>query len=45
LWSDKEEALSYALERAKKERDYLLNKIDEMISRYDTIEKFIKDYE
>ena len=45
IWSDKEEALSYAIEKAKKERDYLSNKIDEMISRYDTIEKFIRDYE
>ena len=45
LWSDREEALSYALEKAMKERDYLLNKIDGMISKYDAIEKFIKDYE
>ena len=45
LWSDKEEALSYALEKAKNERDYLSNNIDKMISRYDAIEKFIKDYE
>ena len=45
LWSDKDEALSYALEKAKKERDYLSNKIDEMILRYDKIEKFIGKYE
>ena len=45
LWSDREEALSYALEKAKKEKDYLSNKIDMMISRYDAIENFIKDYE
>jgi hypothetical protein len=45
LWSDKEKALSYSLEKAKNEKDYLLNKIDRMISRYDAIEKFIKDYE
>ena len=45
LWSDKEKALSYALEKAKNEKDYLSNKIDKMISRYDAIEKFIKDYE
>lgn len=45
LWSDKEKALSYALEKAKRERDYYINKIDEMISIYDAIEKFIKDYE
>ncbi len=45
LWSDKEEALSYALEKAKKGRDYLSNKIDNMISVYDEIEKFIEKYE
>jgi hypothetical protein len=45
LWSDKEEAFSHALERAKKMRDYLSDRIDEMISRYDAIEKFIKNYE
>jgi hypothetical protein len=45
LWSDKEEALNHALEIAKKERDYLSNKIDMMISRYDVLEKFIKNYE
>jgi hypothetical protein len=45
LWSDKEEALSYALEKAKIERDYLSNNIDKMISKYDAIEKFIKNYE
>ena len=45
LWSDKEGALSYALGIAKKERDYLSNKIDEMILKYDKIEKFIGKYE
>lgn len=45
LWSDKEEAFQFALEKAKKERDYLNRKIDEMISRYDEIEKFIEKYE
>ena len=45
LWSDKERALSYTLNKAKEERNYLLNKIDKMISRYDAIEKFIENYE
>jgi hypothetical protein len=45
LWSDKEKALSHALEKAKRVRDYYINKIDEMISKYDEIEKFIKKYE
>lgn len=45
LWSDKEEALSYALEKAKQMRNYILNKIDKMISIYDAIEKFIDNYE
>ena len=45
LWSDKEEALSYTLDKAKKERNYLSNKIDILISRYDVIEKFIENYE
>jgi len=45
LWSNKERALSYTLNKAKEERNYLLNKIDRMISRYDAIEKFIENYE
>jgi hypothetical protein len=45
LWSDREEALKFALEKTKKERDYLSRKIDEMISKYDEIEKFIEKYE
>lgn len=45
LWSDKEKALNYSLEKAKRMKDYLFNRIDEMILRYDAIEKFIKDYE
>jgi len=45
IWSDKEKASQFALEKAKKERDYLSRKIDEMISEYDEIEKFIDKYE
>lgn len=45
IWSDKEEALKFAIEKTKKERDYLSRKIDEMISKYDEIEKFIENYE
>jgi hypothetical protein len=45
IWSDEEKALKFALEKTKKERDYLSRKIDEMISKYDEIEKFIKKYE
>jgi hypothetical protein len=45
IWSDKEKAFQFALEKAKKERDYLSRKIDEMISKYDEIEKFIDKYE
>ena len=44
IWSDREEALKFALEKTKKERDYLSRKIDEMISKYDEIEKFIEKY-
>jgi len=45
IWSDKEKALQFALEKAKKEQDYLNRKIDQMISKYDEIEKFIDKYE
>ena len=45
IWSDKEKAFQFALEKAKKEQDYLNRKIDGMISKYDEIEKFIKKYE
>lgn len=45
IWSDKEKALSYALEKAEKERDYISRKIDWMISKYDEIEKFIEEYD
>ena len=45
IWSDREEALKFALEKTKKERDYLSRKIDEMISKYDEIEKFIEKYD
>lgn len=45
IWSDKEKAIKFALEKAKKERDYLNRKIDGMISKYDEIEKFIEKYE
>ena len=45
LWSDREEAIKFALENARKERDYLNRKIDEMISEYDEIEKLIEKYE
>ena len=45
IWSDKEKAFQFALEKAKKEQDYLNRKIDEMISVYDEIEKFIDNYE
>ena len=45
IWSDREEALKFALEKTKKERDYLNRKIDEMISKYDEIEKFIEKYD
>lgn len=45
IWSEREEALKYALRKTKKEQDYLSRKIDEMISRYDEIEKFIKEYD
>jgi hypothetical protein len=45
VWSDREEALKFAIEKTKKERDYLSRKIDEMISKYDEIEKFIEKYE
>ena len=39
IWSDKEKAFLFALEKAKKEQDYLNRKIDGMISVYDEIEK------
>lgn len=45
LWSDREEAIKFALENARKERDYLNRKIDKMISVYDEIEKLIEKYE
>ena len=45
IWSDKEKAFQFSLEKAKKEQDYLTRKIDEMISVYDEIEKFIDKYE
>ena len=45
IWSDKEKAFQFALEKAKKEQDYLNRKIDGMISVYDEIEKFIGKYE
>lgn len=45
IWSDKEKAFQFALENARKERDYLNRKIDEMISEYDEVEKFIEKYE
>ena len=45
IWSDEEKAFQFALEKAKKERDYLNRKIDGMISVYDEIEKFIEKYE
>ena len=45
IWSDKEKAFQFALEKAKKEQDYLNRKIDGMISVYDKIEKFIDKYE
>ena len=45
IWSDKEKAFQFALEKAKKEQDYLNRKIDGMISVYDEIEKFIDKYE
>ena len=45
IWSDREKALEFALENTKKEQDYLSNKIDKLISRYDEIEKFIEKYE
>lgn len=45
LWSDREEAIKFALENARKVQDYLNRKIDEMISMYDEIEKFIDKYE
>ena len=45
LWSDREEAIKFALENARKERDYLNRKIDEMISEYDEIEKLIEKYD
>ena len=45
IWSDKEKAFQFALEKAKKERDYLNRKIDGMISMYDEIEKFINRYD
>lgn len=45
LWSDRKEAIKFALENARKELDYLNRKIDEMISEYDKIEKLIEKYE
>ena len=45
IWSDKEKAFQFALSKAKNEREKLSRKIDEMISVYDEIEKFIEKYE
>lgn len=45
IWSDREVALKFALEKVKKDRDYLSEKIDNLISKYDKIEEFIKRYE
>ena len=44
IWSDKEEALKYALGTVKKEREYLNRTIDDLISKYDKLEKFIEKY-
>ena len=45
VWSDREEAIKFALENARRKQDYLNRKIDEMISEYDEIEEFIENYE
>ena len=45
LWSDREEAIKFSLEKAKKERNQIAGTIDDLISEYDDIEKFIEKYE
>lgn len=45
VWADKEKAIRYLMWIAKDRRDHLVETIDRMISEYDNVENFIKEYD
>ena len=45
LWTNYEEAINYVLEVARRKRNELNKKIDNLILEYDEVERFIEKYD